>query len=56
MVIDRAVKRPQGDIVKNLIERYDKNQNGKIDEEERTELRRFIRNADWLPGSLNNSF
>jgi len=56
MVIDRAVKRPQGAIVKNLIERYDKNQNGKIDEEERTELRRFIRNADWLPGSLNNSF
>ena len=57
MVIDRAVNRPtQGAMVKNLIQRFDKNGNSKIDEDERPELRQFIRSNDWVPGSLNNSF
>jgi hypothetical protein len=57
MVIDRAVRQPtQGRTVKTLIERFDKNGNSKIDEEERPELRRFIRSNDWVPGSFNNSF
>jgi hypothetical protein len=57
MVIDRAVAQPtQGKTVKNVIQRFDKNGNSKIDEDERPELRRFIRSNDWVPGNLNNSF
>jgi hypothetical protein len=43
-------------MVKNLIERFDKNGNSKIDEEERADLKRFIRGTDWVPGNFNNSF
>jgi hypothetical protein len=57
IVIDQALARPtQGRMVKNLIEHFDKNGNSKIDEEERPELKRFIRGTDWVPGNLNNSF
>jgi hypothetical protein len=57
MVIDRAVAQPtQGKTVKNVIQRFDKNGNSKIDEDERPELRLFIRSNDWVPGNLNNSF
>jgi hypothetical protein len=57
LVIDRALARPtQGQMVKNLIQRFDKNGNSTIDADERPELKRFIRGSDWVPGNLNNSF
>ena len=55
MVIERAVKRPQrGQMVKAMFDRFDKNGDGQINAEERSELRSFIKNSEWLPG--NNSF
>jgi hypothetical protein len=57
LVIDRALARPtQGQMVKNLIQRFDKNGNSTIDADKRPELKRFIRGSDWVPGNLNNSF
>ena len=57
MVIDRALARPtQGQMVKKLIQRFDKNGDSQIDDAERPELKRFIRGTDWVPGNLNNSF
>jgi hypothetical protein len=56
-VIDRALKRPKtNQIVKAMLERYDKNGDGQIDVEERPDLRGFIKDQGWLPGGLNNSF
>jgi len=55
MVIDRAVTRTRrGQMVKALFERFDKNGDGQIGDEERSGLRNFIKNSEWLPG--NNTF
>ncbi|NOS69752.1 MAG: hypothetical protein HOP33_07465 [Verrucomicrobia bacterium] len=57
MVIDRALQRRKpGEIVKKLIERFDKNASGGIDGDERDALRSFVRASGWVPGNLNNSF
>lgn len=57
LVIDRAVTRPkQNATVKSLLQRFDKNGNGQIEEEERPDLRRFVRASEWGQANLNNSF
>jgi hypothetical protein len=57
MVIDRALRRPRSNqIVKAMLERFDKDKDGQIDSEERPELRDFIKEKGWLPGGLNNTF
>ncbi len=57
MVIDRALTRPKSNqVVKAMLERFDKNNDSQIDSEERPGLRSFIKERGWLPGGLNNSF
>lgn len=57
MVIDRAATRPKrGAMVKAMFERFDKNNDGQLQSEERQELRDFIKHSGWLPGGLNNTF
>jgi len=57
MVIDRALTRPKSNqMVKAMLERFDKNGDSQIDSEERPDLRGFIKERGWLPGGLNNSF
>jgi hypothetical protein len=57
LTIDRVVTRPtQKPMVKKLVQHFDKNGNNKIDDDERPELKRFLRDQDWVPGNLNNSF
>lgn len=57
LVIDQALKRRKpGEMVKKLLERFDKNGSGGIEGEERVDLRSFVRGSGWLPGNLNNSF
>ena len=57
MVIDRArQRRKRGGMVKKLIERFDKNGSGEIDDDERNELQGFLCASGWVPGNCNNSF
>ena len=57
MVIDRASTSPKRPaMVKVMLERFDKNKDGQLQDDERLELREFIKNSGWLPGGLNNSF
>lgn len=57
MVIDRAAARTKrAGLVKAMFDRFDKNGDGQLQEEERPELRRFIKQSEWLPGGLNNTF
>ena len=43
-------------MVKKLIERFDKNGSGEIDDDERNELQGFLCASGWVPGNCNNSF
>jgi hypothetical protein len=57
MVIDRALEsKKRGPMVQNLMERFDKNGNEKLEPDERVELRRVLRTNGWVPGNFNNSF
>lgn len=57
LLIDRTLENPKRPgLVKGLVERFDKNADGKIDGEERGPLRAFIQESGWFAGQENNSF
>jgi len=57
LLIDRAMESPKrAGMIKGLVDRFDKNADGKIDGEERAPLRAFIQESGWLAGQENNSF
>ncbi len=57
LLIDRVIAQPKrAAMVKTMIENFDKNGNGKIDDEERPALRTFIQTSGFFPAQLNNSF
>ena len=57
LLIDRAMENPKrAGMVKGLVERFDKNADGKIDGDERAPLRTFIQESGFLGGQENNSF
>ena len=58
MVIARAEQSGrQKPMMKMLLERFDKDGDGKIDGDERAKLRSFVRSSGFIPGNLiNNSF
>jgi hypothetical protein len=57
VLIDRAGERPKAaPIVERLLKQFDKNSNGKIDDDERPSLRAFIEASELFPAQPNNSF
>ncbi|MDB6053680.1 MAG: hypothetical protein JWN25_1203 [Verrucomicrobiales bacterium] len=57
ILIDRAIKEPKRiALVDALFKQFDKNENGKIDDDERPALRTFIQNSPIFPPQLNNTF
>ena len=57
MVINRALENPKpSPMIKAMLQRFDKNADGKLDDEERSALLGFVQASGFLPGHLNNSF
>ena len=57
LVIDRALENPKPPaMVKTMLERFDKNGDGKLDDQERSALIGFVQASGLVPGHLNNSF
>ena len=43
-------------MVKAMMSKFDTDGDGKLNPEERANLRNYLKNSDRLPGGLNNSF
>ena len=57
LLVDRIVAQPRrAALIQTMITNFDKNGNGKIDDEERPALRTFIQSSAFFPAQLNNSF
>jgi hypothetical protein len=57
LLIDRGSESAKpGPIVQALLKQFDKNENGRIDNDERPPLRAFMRASPLFPAQLNNSF